>query len=106
MAVTTTVAAVVAGMVTSAVKEPLAPVVNGVLDEPAASVPDDWRAKPVPVTVMDAPAGPAEVLRVMPARPAASDGAAIPNTTASGSTKPATRNRTNRFLRTKHSQHQ
>jgi hypothetical protein len=105
LAVTTTVAAVVAGMVKSAVKEPLAAVVNGMLDEPAASVPEDWRAKPLPFTVMDAPAGPAVALKAIPALPAASDGTARPNTTASDVTTPDSTSRNNRFLRTNAPQH-
>ena len=92
MAVTTTVAAVVGGTVTAAVNDPLALVVKGMLADPAVRVPDAWRAKPAPVTVMEDPAGPAEALSVIPARLAASAGVTMPNSTASDRTRPVTTN--------------
>lgn len=65
-AATLTAAAVVSGIVTTAVKEPLARVMNETLAEPAVRDPEVCLGNPMPLTVTEEPAGPADELRESP----------------------------------------
>jgi hypothetical protein len=99
-AVTGTDAETVGSMTTEARKEPSALTVKGTAADPAVNVPELRRAKPEPVTITEAPAGPATALNLISALPAASAGTEMPSNTAREVTTPDTNSRTKRFLNT------